>query len=313
MELRHASPFHPAPWARGPHAQTILSHLWKSPFANLPWAQENLDLEPGETLRLEVLTGNTNTVVVLFHGLGGHSGSSYMHRNASLAANRGHSIIAVNHRGSGLGRGMARKPYNCGSTGDVAAVIAHARRRFPGKRIVTVGFSLSAAMLVLLLGRDQHLEQPDAAIAVNPPGDLEACSQRLIRGLNRLYDRRFLNLLRDHVQGRTDAPILPPMRTLRDFDAAYTAPQAGYADRADYYAQCSCGDYLAHIQTPLVLLTSEDDPFAPASDLGPASPAVHRHQERHGGHCGYLSAKNTPLGSRRWMDYAVDHYLAQLT
>ena len=57
----------------------------------------------------------------------------------------------------------------------------------------------------------------------------------------------------------------------------------------------------------------EDDPFAPASDLGPASPAVHRHQERHGGHCGYLSAKVTPLGTRRWMDYAVDHYLAQLT
>ena len=310
MELTRPAPFHPPFWARGPHAQTIFSHLWKSTWPALPWEPDYLEVEPGETLRLEVAPGHTDTVVIFFHGLGGHAGSSYLQRNAGLAAARGHGVIAVNHRGSGLGRGLARKPYHCGSTGDVAAVIGHARRRFPGKRILAVGFSLSAAMLVLLLGRDRHLEQPDAAMAVNPPGDLEACSQRLIRGLNRLYDRRFLRLLKAHVQGRPDAPPLPPMATLRDFDECYTAPQAGFRDRADYYTQSSCGQHLAQVQTPLVLLTSKDDPFAPASDLGPVSARVHCHIEAHGGHCGFLGA--TPQGHLRWMDYAVDHYLAQL-
>lgn len=310
MELARPAPFRPAPWASGPHAQTILSHLWPTPPTNLAWAPEHLELEPGETLRLELVPGRTDTVVIFFHGLGGHAGSSYILRNAGLAWLRGHSIISVNHRGAGLGRGLALKPYHCGSTGDVASVISHARQRFSGKRIVAVGFSLSAAMLVLLLGRDRHLEQPDAGIAINPPGDLEASSQRLLRGMNRLYDRRFLKLLRTHVQGRPDAPALPSMATLRDFDQAYTAPQAGFKDRADYYARCSCGPFLAQVQTPLVLLTSEDDPFAPASDLGPVSPAVHRHVERHGGHCGYLGS--TPGGTLRWMDYALNHYLAQL-
>jgi predicted alpha/beta-fold hydrolase len=61
-----------------------------------------------------------------------------------------------------------------------------------------------------------------------------------------------------------------------------------------------------------VILTSEDDPFAPASDLGAPSSTVHLHVERHGGHCGYLAAHLTPLGTHRWMDYALDHYLEQL-
>ena len=311
MELTRPAPFRPALWAPGPHCQTILAHMIKTPWADLAWAPDYLELEPGETLRLECLPGHTNTVVIFFHGLGGNAGSYYIRRNAGLAAAQGHSIISVNHRGAGQGQGLARKPYHCGSTRDVAAVFGYARKRFPGRRIVALGFSLSAAMLVLLLGRDKHLEQPDAALAINPPGDLEACSQRLLRGMNRLYDRRFLNLFQAHVQGHPEAPALPSIATLRDFDEAYTAPQGGFKDRADYYAQCSCGPHLAHVETPLVLLSSEDDPFAPASDLGPASSSVHRHVERHGGHCGYLG--RTPHGTFRWMDYALDHYLGQLT
>jgi predicted alpha/beta-fold hydrolase len=312
MELARPKPFHPAPWARGPHAQTILSHLWKTPCAELLWKPERLNLEDGEALHLETLEGSTNTVVVYFHGLGGHANSSYVQRSAALAAARGHGVISVNHRGAGQGRGLAQKPYHCGSTADVAAAVAHARQRFPGKRVVAVGYSLSAAMLVLLLGRDKHLCLPDAALLVNPPGDMEACSQRLLLGLNRLYDRRFVRLLRNHVEGRPGATALPSTPNLRVFDEVYTAPAAGFEDR-DYYARCSCGSYLSSIQTPAVILTSEDDPFAPASDLGAPSPDVHLHTERHGGHCGYLAAEPTPLGTRRWMDYALDHYLAQLT
>lgn len=310
MELARPAPFRPAFWAPGPHFQTVLSHMIRTPWIEVPWSPEHLEVEPGETLRLEVAPGESDTVVVFFHGLGGNAGSYYLRRSAGRAARKGHHLIAANHRGAGLGRELARKPYHCGSTGDVAAVIAHARRRFPGKRVVAVGFSLSAAMLVTLMGRDIHLEQPDAAIAVNPPGDLDACSLRLLHGPNRLYDRRFLNLLRDHVQGRPDAPALPPMDSLRDFDAVYTAPQAGFRDRADYYAQCSCGPHLARVQHPMVLLSSQDDPFAPAADLGPASPAVHRHIERYGGHCGYLGERNHT--GFRWMDDVVEHYLGEL-
>ena len=64
----------------------------------------------------------------------------------------------------------------------------------------------------------------------------------------------------------------PPTPTLRAFDAAYTAPQAGFPSRDAYYAQCSCGPHLAGIQVPTVILTALDDPFAPGGDM-PGAPA----------------------------------------
>ena len=309
MELPRPGPFRPPWWARGPHLQTVLGHLLRGGIPDVPWEAARLDLGDGDALALRVTPGASGRAVVLLHGLGGRAGSAYMRRAAAVAAARGHAVIAANHRGAGEGRGLAARPYHSGATGDVAAVIAFARERFGGAHVTAVGFSISANMLLLLLGRDRHLALPDAAIAVNPPGDLDAGSLRLGRGANRLYDRRFVRLVRREVEGRAGAGPLPPTPTLRDFDEVYTARAAGFADRADYYARCSCSPHLAGIRVPTVLIAAEDDPFAPASDLGPTSDAVHLHVEAHGGHMGFLAAGAT---TRFWLDTALDHYLALL-
>ncbi|MBP1628112.1 MAG: thioesterase [Holophagaceae bacterium] len=303
--------FLPPRWARWPHVQTVLAHLIPSPTPDLPWEREILPLADGESLSLRVCPGQGSTVLYLFHGLGGSARADYMRRTAVLGNARGWTVVAVDHRGAGEGRGLARKPYHSGATADLAAVLDWGRARWPQGRHLAVGFSISANMLLLLVGRDQHLTQPDAAIAVNPPGNLEEASRRLRRGFNRVYDRRFVQLLRRDVEGREGRP-LPPTPTLRHFDAVYTANRAGFRDRDDYYAQCSCGPHLGTIQVPTVIITSVDDPFAPASDLGPVSPAVSLRVERFGGHMGYWAARPTPLGTRRWLDYALEECFREL-
>lgn len=293
-------------WARGPHAQTILSHLWPDTFPPILGELTRLEREADEAMALRVEAGQQPVTLYLFHGLGGHARSSYMCRAAALGRARGWTVVAANHRGAGEGRGLARKPYHSGATADMAAVLAWGRERWPGHRHLAVGFSLSANVLLLLLGRDPQLTLPDAAIAVNPPGDLAAAALRLQRGLNRVYDRRFVKLLRQDVAAR--GKDLPPTRTLRDFDAVYTAQEAGFRDREDYYAQCSCGKHLHKITVPTVLITSVDDPFAPASDLGPVSHSVQLHVQTHGGHMGYLSG----APQRRWLDKALEAALGSL-
>lgn len=294
-------PFTPPWWARGPHAQTILAHLWPGKAPELPATVERLDLADGDALALRVSQGSTPVVLHLFHGLGGHARSSYMRAAAALGAARGWTVVAANHRGSGEGRGWARRPYHSGATADLAAVLAWGRARWPEHRHLAVGFSISANILLLLLGRDAQLPGPDAALAVNPPGDLTAASFRLQRGLNRLYDRRFVRLLRAEVEAR--GLELPPTPSLRDFDAAYTAAQAGFPSREAYYEACGCGPHLAKIRVPTLLISAADDPFAPASDLGPVSPTVRLEVQRHGGHMGYLSANPR---RRRWLDEALE-------
>ncbi len=301
----------PPLWARGAHLQTIAAQYLPNPDANLPWERLRLDLDDGDALALRALDGTSGVAVLLFHGLGGSVEGHYMRRLAALLHARGHAVLAANHRGAGEGAGLARRTYHSGATADMAAVLRLGRRRFPGQLQVAVGFSISANILLLLAGRDRHLDLPDRAMAVNPPADLEACSRRLDRGFNRVYDQYFVRRLRREVAGRPGCEAALAARTLRAFDAAYTAPQAGFPSREAYYALCSCGPHLAGIQVPTVILSSLDDPFAPAGDLlvQPRSPAVHLHVEATGGHMGYVTSN---LPDHRWLDYAADHYLREL-
>ncbi len=318
MELEpYPLPLSPPWWARGAHAQTILSHLLTTDVEAPPWQSLTLRLPDGDALKVRLARGTTDVVIYLFHGLGGDADRDYMRRAADSAWKQGHSVMAVNHRGAGEGRGGARHPYHSGATVDAATVIQAGRGFFPEHRHLAIGFSLSGNILLLLAGRDEQLAQPDALIAVNPPVDLNHCSLLMSKGLNRIYDLRFVNMLRKQVReryefGLLDKPIeIPATATLRDFDALYTAPEGGFADRADYYARCSSGPHLAAIETPAVILSCQDDPFAPAADIEACarSPFVHLHLTARGGHMGYLGRG---LPKLRWLDAALDHYILQL-
>jgi hypothetical protein len=304
-------------WAKGAHLQTLLGHFLPSPEVELPWERLNLKLADGDALRVLLFRGTSGVVVHLFHGLGGSAEADYMRRAAALFAGQGHTVMAINHRGSGEGRGLAARPYHMGCTPDMAAMIQVGRGFFPEHLHAAVGFSLSATVLLLLLGRDGELPQPDVAIAVNPTFDLERASTRLCNGINRVYDLRFVSLLRRHIQDRWELGLLeepveiPALTTLREFDELYTARAAGFRNRTDYYAQCDCRPHLRNIQVPTVLLTSKDDPFVPSADLQGAdlSSTLHLHEESTGGHMGYVG-KGIP--AFRWLDYALDHYLGEL-
>jgi predicted alpha/beta-fold hydrolase len=294
----------------------VAGFLKPSNPAEPPWERLNLRLADGDALRIRLVRGTSDVVVYLFHGLGGSADSDYIRRLASRFWSQGHSVLAINHRGAGEGRGLAARPYHMGCTSDLAALLQVGRGFFPGALHVAIGFSLSATTLLLLLGRDAQLglALPDRALAVNPCIDPERTSLRLGRGFNRLYDRHFVSLLRRWVQDRWEfghsgtPPVIPRSATLRDFDELYTASAAGFRDRADYYEQCAPGPHLARIQVPTVVLTSRDDPFAPGTDLqGVAlSPAIHLHLEPTGGHMGYLGRRVPGL---RWMDFAIEHFL----
>ena len=312
-------PCRPPWWARGTHAQTLLGHWLASRVPELPWEILTVKLADGDALRIRLARGRSGRVVTLFHGLGGSADRDYMLRAAARFFAEGDTVIAVNHRGAGDGRGLARKPYHSGATRDLAAVFQVARGLFPDHWQLGIGYSLSGNILLLLLGQDaqERLARPDAAIAVNPPADLDHCSRLLEQGLNRLYDLRFVRLLRAELRhrwelGLMDAPVdIPARATLRDFDELYTAKAAGFWDRSQYYARCACGPHLGRIKVPTVILSAEDDPLAPAADLRKhqLSPAIHLHVEPHGGHMGYLSEDST---SYRWLEPALLHFAAEL-
>lgn len=301
----------PPAWLRGPHVQTIAGHLLPSGPALWGEVVETpLESDGGSTderIRSIHLPGTRPAIVHLFHGLSGDTESGYMRRIARVANGLGYHVYASNHRGCGIGAGCARGTYHAGRAEDLSAAIAGARARFPGYLQVAIGFSLSGNALLLLAAGQRASVKPDVAIACNAPIDLEHTSQRLGQGANRIYDRHFVVTLGQYL--RANGRELKGVRTLREFDEAYTAREAGFRDRDEYYRVCSARQYLPRIDLPTVLLTAEDDPFVPAEDYRTASlsPTTLLHLEAEGGHLGYLGA-----GRSRWLDQAIGTYLSAL-
>lgn len=305
-------------WGHGAHVQTILGDKLPSPAPGTPGESIRVALDDGDVLAGRTWGGTTDTVVLLFHGLGGAHDATYMNRAVVLCQARGHAIWAMNHRGCGEGRSLAKGTYHSGRADDIGAVVKAARQACPGRRIAVIGFSLSGNALLLNLGEGIGVfEKPDVAIAVNPPIDLARCAVKLKTGLNRIYDLRFVIRCRRSVRERVEDGLIqdiyqiPRFCTLTDFDDHYTAPAGGFKNREDYYRRCSAGPHLARIRTPTVILMAEDDPFVAVESFRErkVSDSVHLHIESTGGHMGYLSKSCT---SRRWLDFALGHYLDAL-
>lgn len=302
----------PPLWARSGHAQTILGHLLpsrkvssKSEYLNIPLEKET------ERIHSTYLEGTGPFVLYLFHGLGGTAEASYMHRTALIALGLGFHVFMNNHRGCGLGAGLAAEPYHSGSAEDLAQVIKHGRSKFPAHKHVAIGFSLSANALLLLCAKVRADVQPDFAIAVNGPINLDRTSRKLQQGLNKLYDQRFVKDLEQYIRVNRPGDLgdYSLVKDLRTFDELYTAKLSGFRNRAHYYETCSSKQYLTKINIPTVILTAEDDPFVSVTDYREASysECCVVHIEKHGGHMGYLSRSG--VGYTRWLDSALKSYL----
>jgi predicted alpha/beta-fold hydrolase len=312
-------PCRPPWWAASGHLQTILGNYLPGELPTHPSELIIIPLPDGDQLAGRHYPGETDVLMLVFHGLGGDDQAHYVRRTIALARAMGHHVWTLNHRGCGEGRGLARKPYHSGSGDDLGAAFAAARQRHPGLRQLAVGYSLSANALLLNLGGGlpKRAVQPDAAIAVNPPVDLGACSDTIHHGFSRLYELRFIKRCREAIHQRVEAGLIQdsyrtwPLMSLREFDDAYTTKASGFRDADDYYARCSARHHLSKITVPTVILMAKDDPFIPwqhAAEAHPAS-AVHLHLEPHGGHMGYLSRD---LPGHRWLPYALEHYARQL-
>ena len=309
-------PFEPFPGLGNPIAQTILGAQIPGRVDLPPRTLHKIPLSDTARLVCLELPGSRPEapVCILMHGMGGCSESAYMRRIALKLHQQGLGVFMVNHRGSGPGMGLADRLWNGGSSEDLAGVVGYVTARFDRAPVILAGFSLSGNILLKYLGEGNYIpRQVRAALAVNPPVDLKAASLAISTGpwagtFNRYYMRlinRQMRALRE-CYPESFAPAGEP-RTIYEFDAAYTAPAAGFRDVEDYYRQCSAGPCIENITVPTTILCSRDDPFIPSRVFDELRPSlcVELYRPERGGHMGYLARRGLPTGDRRWMDYFV--------
>jgi predicted alpha/beta-fold hydrolase len=236
-------------------------------------------------------------LVLLLHGLGGGSEREGLRRMGHTLQRSGFAVLRLNLRGAGAGRALARGTYAARCNRDLLPVLRRARQLAgelaPGGRpLLGVGLSLGGTQLLNALL--ERAEQPllDGLVCLSSPLDLEACSRQIDRPRNRLYQRWLLRRLlqqtladpfgvpepeRQRLHGQGPAG---PLRTLRAFDAAITAPRWGYGSVEAYYADAS--PLLPLLEggaarlPPSLLVHAADDPWVPVAPmrrLAAAAPA----------------------------------------
>ncbi len=298
----------PASYLKNGHAQTIVAHLTSPKSYMIPQDRFRVSLEGNDYLQGHYFQGTNDYVICSFHGLSGDWTSDYMQYVAEMGLKNSCHVILWNHRGAGEAP-MSKKPYNSGSVEDVGEALSYTRKKFPSKKIILVGFSLSGNIALAMAGGYKKQEPADITISINAPIDLLDSSLRLKNGVNRLYDLRFVKRLSAMVK---DQVSVPKFASLWDFDEIYTAPASGFKNREHYYSECSSIQYLGNIQTPTIMLTAEDDPFVSIHNYRkiPVNPYIYFHAEKHGGHMGYLS-RNLKNYQYRWLKYYLDQIFQQ--
>lgn len=291
--LAQLPPLHTPLWLKGGNLQTLYAKaLQPEPPA---YRRELLPDRFGTDVAAYDFVDAENAdapLVVLFHGLEGSSRSHYAAALMHAVKAKGWHGAVAHFRSCG---GVASNAlYHSGDTPEIAHMLGILTARY--RKVYAVGVSLGGNVLAKYLGEQGRLKNsgepcsalPAAAAAVSAPVDLPAAGEALEHGLPRLlYARYFLNTLMEKVP-----PPARKIRSLGEFDNAYTAPLHGFADKDDYYRRSMCKPYLRDIDVPMLLLNARNDPFLPARFLpseDEVSPQVFLLQPENGGHVGFVS------------------------
>ena len=296
----------PVCWLKNGHRMTV--YTWARPrrFPSLPDPVERIfDVASDARVLAKCHWQPKRTeapTLVLLHGLEGSADAHYMRGIASKAFTEGFNVVRLNQRNCGGTDHLSVGVYNSGLTADPAAVIRELIERDGLPSVSVTGYSLGGNLALKIAGEYGSAPPPQvrAFAVVSPTLDLSACIDALERPANWLYQQNFLVSLKLRIRrkrrlfpDRYSTAPLASIRSVRQFDDAYTAPMSGYRDAADYYHRASSLRVAGAIRVPTLIITAEDDPFIPVEPFrAPAvtgNPAIRLVVTQHGGHCGFVA------------------------
>ncbi len=265
------------PFSNG-HFQTLFPPLFRK-VMDVPAERIRMDTQDGDFLDLDFLYGNERQtqytggapapLVVVSHGLEGHSRRKYVRGMARCLNARGWDVCAWNFRGCSGEPNHVLRMYHSGDTEDLRAVIDFCLTR-GYEQIALVGFSMGGNQILKLLGEaPQELPEAIRAAAVfSVPCDLVGAAKVLDQPGNAIYMRYFMRTLREKMRQkkalypqRLNIDGLDRMRTFREFDNRFTAPMHGFRNAEDYWRKSGSGQFLEHINVPALLVNAGNDPF----------------------------------------------------
>lgn len=303
-------------WLPGGNLQTIWPALYSRRFTGPPpqYRRERWNTPDGDFIDVDWLDNSeaspdarasSQTLLVLFHGLEGSSGSHYAQAFAAFARTHQLAFAVPHFRGCSGELNLAPRAYHSGDHEEIAWILDRFRQHGTEKgsrprKVIALGVSLGGNALLRWAQEAGHAaaRMVDAIASVCAPLDLAASGKAIGTGFNRwVYTRMFLRTMKPRAlmkwnqhPGLFDREALLQARDLYAFDNVFTAPLHGYRDTDDYWVRCSSHNRLHHIKVPALVVNASNDPFVPKDCLPvqrDVGSSVLLWQPRHGGHVGF--------------------------
>ena len=282
--------------------------------------RERLELPDHDFLDLEWAGEEKNNLVLILHGVGGSSQSSYAQGMLSACVAKGWQAVFMHFRGCSHEANRLARGYHAGETEDLNYVVQALLKRRKHVRLAIVGVSLGGNVLLKWLseqGRDAPIV---SAVAISVPFDLANVANRFGRGLSRIYQWWLLRELKKGLLKKSSLlPIhlnlkkIKEIKSFWEFDDQITAPMNGFKNAAHYYKLASARQYLKGICKPTLILHAADDPFmTPEAIPAPTelSPAITMEVSLKGGHVGFIGG-HAPWKATYWLEKRIPLFLQQ--
>ena len=316
-------------WLPGGNLQTIWAALYARRFEGAApvfrrerWTtpdEDFIDVDWLEPAIAETPQAAGRTLLVVFHGLEGNSGSQYAQAFAAFARAQGWAFAMPHFRGCSGELNQAPRAYHSGDYEEIDWILRRLVSHHRG-RVLAVGISLGGNALMRWAAEMGSLarEVVAAVCSVSSPLDLAASGAAIGRGFNRwVYTRMFLNTMKPKAlaklkqfPGLFDADAMLAARDLYEFDNVFTAPLHGFKNTEDYWGRASAKPHMHRIQVPALALNACNDPFVPAHSLPQlqqVSDSVTLWQPKQGGHVGF--PQGWPPGDVMTMPSQVGQWL----
>lgn len=299
MSIVEKSSYQPAHfWQKNGHVSTIYKGVV---FKSTPpeYQRKRLELPDGDFIDVDFILKSPKKAIILCHGLEGDSRRTYNNTSAALFLENDFSVFAWNNRSCSGEMNRLPQLYHHGSIQDLDFVVKEVLS-WGFDEVYLLGFSLGGAQIMNYLGGKTIDSRIIAGVSVSTPISLKETAERLKKGFNQMYLKRFIRKIKKKIDIKKelfpdaiDWSKLEHIRTFDEIDEYLTAPLHGFEDKEDYYHRASPGFVMDKIQTPLLLLNAMDDPFLGEKsfpiEFAQTHEFVHLETPKHGGHCAFPS------------------------
>ena len=317
-------PFTPPPWLTNPHLQTLVARFRRRPhlLAAVPSEERLFQVDPQSQIKgvCSWQPGRQAPGLVLVHGLEGCHDSPYMRGITHKAWHAGLHVIRLNQRNCAGTEHLTPTLYNAGLSRDIRAVVDELAGKDGIEALWVAGYSMGGNLVLKMAGEaGETCRVLRGVAAVCPNVNPAPCVAALEQRQNWLYHQYFLRKLKARVErkarvfpGKWDLSLLNNIRTVSQFDDAYTAPDGGYRNAADYYERSGARHVLESIRVPTLLMTAQDDPFIPFASFDISrirtNPCIQLVTTAKGGHCGFLQQARVNE-DERWAENRIIEFI----